>query len=92
MSRIEVQDCSCIDYPCCGCGPVEVFTGQDALERAREDEDAQDILDRDEDDGHDNPGEDMDGDFDTAMASAGFGMDEDYCPGSQASWEDQFEG
>jgi hypothetical protein len=33
------------------------------------------------------PGEDMDGDFDSAMASAGFGTDEDYgdygCPGGE---------
>ena len=33
-----------------------------------EDEDGPDLL----------PGEDMDGDFDTGMASAGFGTDEDY--------------
>jgi hypothetical protein len=44
-----------------------VLTGEDALEYEREWEDAG-LL----------PGEDMDGDFDSAMASAGHGTDEDY--------------
>jgi hypothetical protein len=35
------------------------------------------LLEDEEDDEY-FPGEDMDGDFDSAMASAGFGTDEDY--------------
>lgn len=70
--------CGHIDFPACGCNEV-AYTGEDAIERAREDDDAQDILDRDDDDGHDcEPDDSMDGDFDSAMVSAGFGMDEDY--------------
>ncbi|MHA2279711.1 MAG: hypothetical protein ACXAC5_02290 [Promethearchaeota archaeon] len=60
-----------IDWPCCGC-ETEVLTGEDALERMQEEDDAEDA------DEHDDS---MDGDFDSAMASAGHGMDEDYgCP------------
>jgi hypothetical protein len=101
MARIPVA-CGCIDAGCCGCDEV-VLTGEDAIEAAREHDDAQDILDRDkgcgacddcdECDGYecDDP---MDGDFDTAMASAGHGMDEDYSygPCDDAWYEDQVTG
>jgi hypothetical protein len=71
------------DWPCCGC-ETEILTGEDALDRMQEEDDlmyGDDLL----------PGEDMDGDFDSAMASAGHGMDEDYGPCSMSAWEDQFE-
>lgn len=67
MARIPVNSCGHIDWPCCGCDN-EVLTGEDALERMREEDEGYDLL----------PGEDMDGDFDSAMASAGLGTDEDY--------------
>lgn len=85
--------CSHIDYPCCGCQEF-AYTGQDAIEQAREDDEAQDILDRDQDDGQDEPWDgftDAEADADT-LASAGYGTDEDYNPCSTAGWEDQFEG
>lgn len=79
--------CSHIDFPCCGCQSF-AYTGQDAIEQAREDDEAQDILDRDEPwDGF----TDAEADADT-LASAGYGTDEDYSPCSAAGWEDQFEG
>ena len=28
--RFEAQNCSCVDYPCCGHAGVEVLTGEDA--------------------------------------------------------------
>jgi hypothetical protein len=77
MAIIPIN-CGCEDAPCCGCSEV-AYTGEDAIDMAREHEDAQGILDDDEDDGHDcEPDDSMDGDFDSAMASAGFGTDEDY--------------
>jgi hypothetical protein len=67
MAILQARDCNCEDYPCCGCGTVEVLTGQDAIDKYYEDQAAQDILDDDEDDGHDDYDDSMDGDFDTAM-------------------------
>lgn len=64
------------DWPCCGC-ETEILTGEDALARMQE-EDDQDWYDEDEYDEDCDLDESMDGDFDTGMASAGHGMDEDY--------------
>jgi hypothetical protein len=73
----------CEDAPCCGCCTVSSMRDQ------REAEDAYyehqmlhgedyDYDDEEWDDDGLLPGEDMDGDFDSGMASAGFGTDEDY--------------
>ncbi len=67
MARIPVN-CGCEDAPCCGCDEV-VLTGENAREAIEED-----MLYMAETE----PDDSMDGDFDTAMASAGHGMDEDY--------------
>jgi len=80
MARINTPCGIHEDWPCCGC-ENEILTGEDALERMREEDD----LDFEADPG------DMDGDHESALASAGWGTDEDYCPGSMAAWEDQFE-
>jgi hypothetical protein len=68
--------CGHEDFPCCGCDRDEILT----------DEQVRDLLDsEDEMDWEDNqdweddmPPEDMDGDHTSALASAGFGTDEDY--------------
>ncbi len=78
MARIPVN-CGCEDAPCCGCNEV-VLTGEDAREAIEDDmlymaetESVDDLsLYRNE------PDDSMDGDFDSAMASAGHGTDEDY--------------
>jgi hypothetical protein len=66
--------CSCEDRPCCGCG-YDDFTvpesGYDA-EAYYDDEEAEDMGDGEPMGSHD-----MSDDAD-ALASAGFGMDEDY--------------
>jgi len=38
MGYFETQSCGCEDYPCCGCGPDVVLTGQDALDAYYEDQ------------------------------------------------------
>lgn len=76
MAKIRIN-CGCEDAPCCGCDEF-VYTGEDAIEQAREHDEAMGLLEDDWDDGCDEYPEDMDGDFDSAMTSAGHGMDEDY--------------
>jgi len=56
----------CEDAPCCGC--CTPMTEQDQREAAEAHWEMEEL----------GVGEDMDGDFDSAMASAGFGTDEDY--------------
>lgn len=82
MARIPYQSCSCEDWPCCG-HVDEALTGEDIPvcpdcgelgctgECGNCDYDS-----RDEE--CDDLDESMDGDFDSGMASAGFGTDEDY--------------
>lgn len=72
MLNIQPVSCGCEDRPCCGCGTE--FVG-DQHEGPNEHE--RDLL----------PGEDMDGDHASALASAGFGTDEDYGGGTHL--EDQ---
>ena len=45
MGQFTTQSCSCIDYPCCGCGGNEVFTGEDAQRKWEEDQMETDMLD-----------------------------------------------
>lgn len=59
------------DYPCCGCGGVEVLTGQDALDAFWESKLEEDF------DGPEDNFTDAEADADT-LASAGMGTDEDY--------------
>jgi len=85
MAKFRVN-CGCEDFPCCNCDEY-AYTGEDAIEQMREQEDAypDDYL----------PGEDMDGDHQSALASAGFGTDEDYGyygPCDDAWYEDQVSG
>ncbi len=76
------SDCSHEDYPCCGCGSVTVFTGQDAVDADREDGDLM-YADLDCSGIPDEVFEpdpfltDAEADAD-ALASAGMGTDEDY--------------
>lgn len=68
MARIPIN-CGCEDAPCCGCDEV-MLTGEDAIEAIRDDE----AYMRD-----DEPFESDDlSDDGDALASAGFGTDEDY--------------
>jgi len=64
--------CQHEDFPCCGCGP-DLDASEEICPGCNEPENYCSCEDSDEAD----PG-DMDGDFDTGMASAGFGTDEDY--------------
>lgn len=79
--------CGHEDYPCCGCDDgVQRFDDvcpacQEPFEFCRCDEFDDDDDDEPEDADDREPSDDMDGDFDTAMRDAGFGMDEDYLPG-----------
>ena len=70
----------CEDAPCCGCcgqqdSDMSAMDAEEArafaMDGAGMDEDADESADADGD-------ESMDGDHDSAMASAGFGTDEDY--------------
>ena len=71
--------CGHIDFPACGCGPdLESHDDSDLCAGCGEPEGFC-LCERMEDDfdGDD----DMDGDMASGLASAGFGTDEDYCPG-----------
>ena len=71
--------CGHEDYPCCGCGSdLERFDDSDICQGCGE-PDNYCVCDEYEDDcdGDDS----MDGDHESGLASAGFGMDEDYLPG-----------
>ena len=86
MAKFQVQSCSCLDFPCCGCGTETVYTGQDAIDAAREDEDLmyaeEDWCEPDDPDGpEDNFRDDVEADADV-LRSAGMGVDEDYGLGS----------
>ena len=73
MARIPINSCGHIDFPCCGCDNV-MLTGEDALERIREEDDAEfDNAAYDDEDGL----SDVEADAQT-LASAGCGTDEDY--------------
>jgi hypothetical protein len=76
MARIPVP-CGHEDYPCCGCDNV-ALTGEDALDVCCPYCGEPECFGRCEEDFVDEPDESMDGDFDSAMASAGHGTDEDY--------------
>lgn len=74
---IRPPDCHCEDWPCCGCGDYDPSSDLEG---------ALDGLDAYEDDGpdaecDDEPRDltDVEADADT-LRSAGWGMDEDYCP------------
>jgi hypothetical protein len=77
MARIPFQPCNCEDYPCCGHQDV-ALTGDDLADVSCPYCGIPGCLGGCEDDYRDEPDESMDGDFDSAMASAGFGTDEDY--------------
>lgn len=71
--------CGHEDYPCCGCDDgLECFDDGDICQGCGEPE-PYCVCDEYEDefDGDDS----MDGDHESGLASAGFGMDEDYLPG-----------
>lgn len=70
------MSCGHIDYPCCGCGNyLEHFDDGDLCQGCGEPENYC-VCDRQVD-----GGESMDGDHENALASAGFGTDEDYMSG-----------
>ncbi|MGA2067824.1 MAG: hypothetical protein ABSG86_22845 [Thermoguttaceae bacterium] len=74
-----MPSCGHIDWPCCGCGDdLEHCDDGDICQGCGEPE-AHCCCDEYEDDcdGDDR----MDGDHETALASAGWGTDEDYLPG-----------
>jgi hypothetical protein len=72
---LKEKTMTCEDAPCCGCcDPMNDFISPELAEELLEadfDSDEYDCSDEEYDDS-------MDGDFDSAMASAGHGMDEDY--------------
>jgi hypothetical protein len=71
--------CGHEDYPCCGCGDdLEQYDDSDLCQGCGEPE-AYCRCDDDEDECDGDDG--MDGDHGSALASAGWGMDEDYLPG-----------
>ena len=71
--------CGHEDWPCCGCGDdLEHFDDGDLCQGCGEPE-AYCVCDEYEDACDDDAS--MDGDHETGLASAGFGMDEDYLPG-----------
>lgn len=83
MARIPINSCGHIDWPCCGC-ENELLTGEDALERMQEEDDAQDA-----DEPWDGFQTDAEADGDV-LASAGFGMDEDYRCDMQCEGYDEY--
>jgi len=84
-----MPSCGHEDWPCCGCGDdVEVCDDGDICQGCGEPEafcrcDEIDEYDDDCDGDEENSDgdESMDGDHESGLASAGFGMDEDYLPG-----------
>lgn len=86
--------CDHLDYPCCGCGNDDLTPGDNCCPDCGQPDcfgsccdgdgfvpDHDDNCDCDEcrlTEGEYEGNEDMDGDFDSAMTSAGFGTDEDY--------------
>lgn len=61
--------CNHEDFPCCGCD--DTMTAEQYFDMMEEASDHFDAC-------GDEPDESMDGDFDSAMESAGFGFDEQY--------------
>lgn len=84
-----IKTCNCEDFPCCGHGEDERFASEpmsedfgpagDDMNEFADDEGENEAPDRDVDDS-------MDGDHESALASAGFGTDEDYGGGAH-DWE-----
>ena len=76
--------CQHEDYPCCGCGPdLEQYDDSDICPGCGEPE-PYCCCDEDHEDEAD-PGW-ADGDHETGLASAGWGVDEDYLPGGFDEW------
>jgi len=83
-----MPSCGHEDWPCCGCGDdLEHFDDGDLCQGCGEPEafcrcDQMDEYDGNCDDEDNSDGDDsMDGDHESGLASAGFGLDEDYLPG-----------
>ena len=86
-----MPSCGHEDWPCCGCGnDLERFDDGDLCQGCGEPEAFCRCDEMDEDDCDDTCDSDdsMDGDHESGLASAGFGMDEDYLPGGN----DDFDG
>jgi hypothetical protein len=67
--------CGHEDFPCCGCGHDEITSEDNCCPICGE----PDCFGNCDDENYDYDRDDsMDGDFDSGMASAGFGTDEDY--------------
>ena len=87
-----MPSCGHEDWPCCGCGDdLEQVDDGDRCQGCGEPEnycvcDQMHESEEDVDDGDDEDG--MDGDHESGLASAGFGVDEDYLPGGC----DEFDG
>jgi len=82
MARIPFKSCNCEDYPCCEHADNYALTGEDALDICCPHCGEPDCFGGCEESRFDDePWDDMDGDHESALASAGFGTDEDYMPG-----------
>ena len=83
--------CGHEDYPCCGCGPLTSEVEDGELPEGNIGDDMSEF-DGDQHEGADEPDDGMDGDHASALASAGFGTDEDYGGYDiDAAFEDRFE-
>ena len=78
------MSCGHEDWPCCGCGDdLEQFDDGDFCQGCGEPESycVCDQIDEGDDEDNCDGDESMDGDHESGLASAGFGVDEDYLPG-----------
>jgi hypothetical protein len=90
-----MPSCGHEDWPCCGCGDdVETFDEADLCQGCGEPEAfcrCDDVDEYDDDcdgDETDCDGDDgMDGDHETALRDAGWGVDEDYMPGGDGDFD-----
>jgi len=79
-----MPSCGHEDWPCCGCGDdLEHFDDGDLCQGCGEPE-GYCVCDQMDDGGDDS----MDGDHESGLASAGFGVDEDYLPGGYDDFGD----
>ena len=80
-----MPSCGHEDWPCCGCGDdLESHDDSDLCQGCGEPENCC-VCDESGDDGDGD--ESMDGDHESGLASAGFGVDEDYMPGGDNDFE-----
>ena len=83
-----MPSCGHEDWPCCGCGDdLERIDDGDLCQGCGEPEAFCHCDKIDEYDDDCDGDESMDGDHESGLASAGFGVDEDYMPGGDNDFE-----